>query len=165
LRACCYPGRPSLAFDLDSLLIHSVGGPAAVEKLRSASTIYSSSTTLLNGMAGKMRTYVVTPNQLCVELDLGPISTVQAFDGTTAWQRDFNGQISELSGSQRNSTRQAYFQTFSFLLPDRLAGGRSIWGCRAARRRLSQSGFHPFRRHRPLSTTWLPVGSSTMKWR
>jgi hypothetical protein len=120
---------PGYTFNLDSLLIQSVGGPTALEKLRSASTIYSSGTTILNGMAGRMKTYTVVPNRLCVELALGPISMVQAFDGVIAWQRDFNGQISELSGSQKNAILgQTYFQTYSYLFSDRLSGGKEYLG-------------------------------------
>ncbi len=117
------------AFNLDSLLIQSVGGPAALEKLRSVKTMYASGNANLSGMPGTMEIWVAMPNRLCVELRLGPFALMQVFDGTDAWQRDQNGQISFLSGHEKRSLlSQVYFQTYSYLFPDRLPGGKEYLG-------------------------------------
>jgi hypothetical protein len=137
---------PGYAFNLDSLLVKSVGGPAAVTKLLSVSTIYFSGAANLSGMSGQMKTYVAMPNRLCVELEVGPITLIQAFDGTDAWQRDFNGQISVLSGYEKRSTlSQAYFQTYSYLFPDRLPGGKEYLGIEERHGvACHKVGFYPF---------------------
>ena len=117
------------AFNLDSLLIHSVGGQAAVEKLRASTTIYAAGTAILNGLPGSYEVYVAMPDKLCMEMKLGQFSLAQAFDGTTAWQRDHNGQVSELTGYEKRALlSQVYFQTYSFLFDDRLPGAREYLG-------------------------------------
>ena len=117
------------AFNLDSLLVQSVGGPAALEKLRSVKTMYASGKANLNGMAGTLSILVAMPNRLSVELRLGSLSLKQVYDGVEAWQSDFNGQATLLSGhEERSLLSQVYFQTYSYLFPDRLPGGKEYLG-------------------------------------
>jgi len=117
------------AFNLDSLLIKSVGGPAALDKLRTVKTMYAHGIANLSGMPGTTEIWVAMPNRLCVELKLGPFTLKQVFDGTEAWQSDHNDQTSLLSGHEKRSLlSQVYFQTYSYLFSDRLPGGRQYLG-------------------------------------
>ncbi|MEW5796852.1 MAG: retropepsin-like aspartic protease [Candidatus Zixiibacteriota bacterium] len=133
------------AFNLDSLLIQSVGGPAAVDRLRNMTTSYAAGTAILNGLPGSYEVYVAIPDNLCMEMKLGPFALAQAFDGATAWQRDHNGQVSELSGYEKRALlSQVYFQTYSFLLENRLPGEREYLGIETrGGRPMHRVGFYP----------------------
>lgn len=110
-------------FNLDSLLVQSVGGPTAVEKLKSVATIYASGGATLTDMSGTFQIYVAIPDRFYMEMNLGPFTLVQAYDGVTAWQKDHNGMVGELSGfEKRTLLSQVYFQTYSFIFQDRLPG-------------------------------------------
>jgi len=132
-------------FNLDSLLVQSVGGPAAVEKLRSVTTISASGRLNLAGMSGTFQIYVATPDRICMQMNLGQFELIQAYDGVTAWQRDHNGMISELSGFEKRSLlSQVYFQTYSFLFPDRLPGQCEYLGLEQQQgRSCHKVGFYP----------------------
>jgi hypothetical protein len=115
--------KTTASFNLDSLLIESVGGPTALEKIRGARTIYASGNMSLNGMPGTFVSYVALPDKFYLHVDLSSFSVTQAYDGHTAWQRDLNGMVSELSGYEKSSLMtQVYFQTYSYLFDDRLPG-------------------------------------------
>jgi len=132
-------------FNLDSLLVQSVGGPVAVEKLRSVTTIYASGRATLADMLGTFQIYVMTPDQIYMEMNLGQITLVQAYDGVTAWQKDHNGMVSELSGfEKRTLLSQVYFQTYSFLFHDRLPGGSAYLGTEERKgRQFHKVAFYP----------------------
>ena len=116
-------------FNLDSLLVQSVGGPAAVEKLKSVTTVFASGRATMAGMPGTFQIYVATPDRICMQMNLDQFKLVQAYDGVTAWQKDQNGMVSELSGfEKRTLLSQIYFQTYSFLFRDRLHGGSEYLG-------------------------------------
>ena len=91
--------RPMVgAVDLDSLLVNSIGGPGALQALKNVESIHTSGKAFLSGMEGDFNTFFVAPSKYYVEVDFGPFSLVQAFDGETAWQKDHNGYVSELTG-------------------------------------------------------------------
>ncbi len=120
------PGYP---VDLDSLLVASVGGEAALERLRSVENIYSAGRISLNGQPGQFRMYLRGPDQIRFELVMGSFGMTQAYDGHYAWQQDHNNMVSELSGfEKRKLISQAYFQTFSFLFTDRMPGSKAYLG-------------------------------------
>jgi len=122
-------GAPATDFHLDSLLACSVGGNAAVEKLRSMGSIYASGTMSLNGTPGAFVSYVTLPDKFYLKVDLGDYSIIQAYDGVTAWQKDMNGMVSELHGYERRSLEsQVYLQTYSFLFQERLPGSAAYRG-------------------------------------
>ena len=132
-------------FNLDSLLVQSVGGPAAVEKLKSVTTIFASGRATLAGMPGTYQIYVANPDRIYMQMNLGQFTLVQAYDGVTAWQRDHNGMISELSGfEKRTLLGQVYFQTYSFLFHDRLPGGSAYLGTEERKgRQFHKVAFYP----------------------
>lgn len=129
LTALCAAQASERDFNLDSLLAASVGGAPAVERLRTARTMYSSGTVSLNGTPGTFVSYTTVPNKFYLRVDVGEYSIVQAYDGVTAWQKDMNGMVSELHGYERTSLEtQVYLQTYSFLFKDRLPGSVAYRG-------------------------------------
>ncbi len=126
---CLFALSTAAAFDLDSLLVESVGGEAAFERLRTVENIHATGEIKLNQQAGRFDMWVAVPNKVYLEVDFGPFSLVQAYDGTTAWQRDHNGSITELTGyEKRELLKQAYFQTYSYLFMERIPGGVTYGG-------------------------------------
>jgi len=116
-------------FDLDSLLVRSVGGTEAVEKLKETSTFYLSGPATIYGQSARYEMFVTVPDQIYLELSLGAVSIVQTFDGQIAWTRDQNGMVSELSGFEKQALLgQLYFQTYAYLIDGRLPGGKAYMG-------------------------------------
>ena len=110
-------------FNLDSLLVQSVGGPAALDSLHCVSSFRAEGVVDLNGQAGRFVELFSAPDYLYLEVKIGSIVLVQAYDGHHAWQKDHNGRISELSGYERKALlSNIYFESFSYLLPDRMEG-------------------------------------------
>jgi hypothetical protein len=140
-----FTAASGFGFNLDSLLVQSVGGPSALEKLRTVTTISASGRLNLAGMPGTFQIYVATPDRICMQMNLGLFELTQAYDGVTAWQKDHNGMISELSGFEKRSLlSQVYFQTYSFLFPDRLPGKYEYLGLEERQgRSCHKVGFYP----------------------
>ncbi len=109
---------PVAAVEVDSLLVASVGGPAAVDSLRGMTSYTAEGVVTLNGLPGRFTEYFVPPDRSYVRLDLETFTMVQAYDGLTAWQQDLNGQVSELAGYEKQEILKAmYFHSFSYLFP------------------------------------------------
>ncbi|MFH1374716.1 MAG: aspartyl protease family protein [bacterium] len=124
-----FAGVSAAAFNLDSLLVVSVGGPAARDSLQRLTSLYTAGTVDINGLQGRFEQYFVPPDRFFVELNFTNFSLVQAYDGWTAWQQDHNGQISRLEGfEKRELLKNAYFESCSYLLPDRLPGSIKYLG-------------------------------------
>jgi hypothetical protein len=110
-------------FNLDSLLVQSLGGPQARDKLLDGTSFRSAGSADLNGLRGRFQQVFVPPDKLYLELNLGHLRLVQAFDGETAWQIDANGRASRLSGFERRELlKSVYFESMSYIVPDRLEG-------------------------------------------
>ncbi len=141
-------GVSAAAFNLDSLLVVSVGGPAARDSLQRLTSLYAAGTVNINGLEGRFEQYFVPPDRFFIEVRFTGFSMVQAYDGHTAWQQDHNGQISRLEGfEKRELLKNAYFESCSYLLPDRLPGsveylGATIWEERV----YYEVAFYPFDR-------------------
>ncbi len=119
----------AVGFDLDSLLVKSIGGPEAVETLKATSTFYISGPATVYGQPASYEMFVTVPDQIYLELHLGAISIVQAYDGQVAWTRDQNGMVSELSGFEKQALlSQLYFQTYAYLIDGRLFGSKAYLG-------------------------------------
>ena len=117
------------AFDLDSLLVKSVGGEQAKDRMESVRTFYLKGNVSLNGMPGKMELAYLYPDRLLFRMDLGGFSLAQGVDGVTAWQQDHNGAVSELSGYEKRELRnQLFFYSCSYLFDDRESGGKEYLG-------------------------------------
>ncbi|MDX9858376.1 MAG: retropepsin-like aspartic protease [candidate division Zixibacteria bacterium] len=123
---------PAGALNLDSLLVQSVGGPAALDSLRTFHNYRAAGRVSLNGRPGEFTMFYAEPDLFYAEMRFGAISMVQAFDGSTAWMRDFNGQISELGGfEEKELLKQIYLQSFAYLIDGRVPGSTAYVGSAA----------------------------------
>ena len=153
---------PAVAVEVDSLLVASVGGPAAVDSLREMTSFTAEGAVTLNGLPGRFTEYFVPPDRSHLRLDLGTFSMVQAYDGRTAWQKDQNGQVSELKGYEKQEILKAtYFHSFSYLFPDRVPGDREYLGDTIlAGRDCRRVAFYPL--HRDTITAYYDTRTSLL---
>jgi len=111
--------------DLDSLLIETVGGREAFEKLAEVTSYHAEGTVFINSQQGHFVMEYASPDRVYLQVSIGELSLASAYDGKIAWQQDFNGAISQLGGfEERELVKQAYFQSYSYLYDDRLPGGK-----------------------------------------
>jgi len=122
-------GMAATALDADSLLIESVGGASAFDAIRTLTGYRAYGRVDLSGMPGQYRELFLPPDKLYIEIVAKGLTLVQAYDGRTAWQQDHNGRASELAGFERRELlKSLYFESFSYLLPDRMEGGAEYIG-------------------------------------
>ncbi|MDH4156226.1 MAG: retroviral-like aspartic protease family protein [candidate division Zixibacteria bacterium] len=113
---CALSAGSLYGFDLDSLLIKSIGGAPAYRALGSLAAYTVEGNVRINDMAGRFTEIYMAPNLFYLELDIEDFNQVQAYDGRTAWQRDQNGHVTELSGFEKKELLATlYFESFSFL--------------------------------------------------
>jgi predicted aspartyl protease len=106
------------AATLDEVLdMHKAAlGGAAVDSLQS---LLTTSTVEGMGMSGSDVTAAMKPDRFINEVHLGPIAHVTGTDGTTAWQIDYNGKVSELVGDDEVMVNiSAYFANYRYLAPE-----------------------------------------------
>jgi hypothetical protein len=136
----------SHAVNRDSLLAQSVGGPQAVERLRSLRSYDVAGRVSVAGQPGRFEMRYLFPDMARSDLTFGAITIVEAYDGAVAWTMDQNGSVSEISGYQeRELTEAVWMQSYSFLFNDRHPGGVEYLGM-AERdgRRYHLMAFYPF---------------------
>jgi hypothetical protein len=124
-----FPPPHARAFDADSLLIQSIGGIQALDSLRSVRYSHTEGRLTLNGQPGRFESYFAPPSSYFLRLRIGPIEMIQAYDGTTAWKIDHNGQVSVVEGYERRGIlKQVYFESGSFLVENRIPGDHKYIG-------------------------------------
>ena len=110
----------AVAINLDSLLTASIGGKAAMDTIQRLTSLVYEGKTRTGGLEGSFRAVIVPPDRLYFEMKSPSFSMTQGFDGLTGWQRDQNGQVSELSGFEKKLLlKNLYIESFSYLLPER----------------------------------------------
>jgi hypothetical protein len=83
----------------------------------------------MGGIEGEIRVWVMPPDKYRLEFKSPAISITRGFDGQLAWERDQNGRVLELSGLERELVeKSAYFESFSYMIPDRMKGSRDYKG-------------------------------------
>jgi len=111
------------AFNVDSLLIKSVGGQEAYTQLEELKSFSVEGTVNFNGSPGTFIEYFEKPNKLYLELKLSGMTLIQSYDGCTAWQQDHNGRVSELSGFERQALMTSiYMESSAYFFPERIPG-------------------------------------------
>jgi predicted aspartyl protease len=136
----------ALAFNLDSLLVQSVGGPEAVERLRSLRSRYETGSVSYSGRTGRYEDFFLSPDMVRSEMTLGPLKVVQAYDGAVAWTQDQNGAVSEIAGYQKREIAESvWMQSHSFLFKDRHPGSIEYLGLSERDgRQYHMVAFYPF---------------------
>lgn len=116
-------------FDLDSLLTESVGGIDAVTSIRNLDNYSSRGSVLINSQPGRFEQYFQSPDKSFRVISFGGLSLIQGFNGDFAWRQDHNGNVSSISGSEKRELMQDfYFESFSYLFSDRVAGRMEYLG-------------------------------------
>lgn len=106
----------SQSFNLDSLLIESVGGPVAVNKIESMKSYRATGKVNWNGIEGDYTAEFMAPNKLRIATDFGEFSMIQGYNGAMPWQQDIHGRVFELYGSERlELIRTVYLMSFAYL--------------------------------------------------
>ena len=109
------------SIDLDSLIIKSLGGQEALEKIKSLKNYRVIGKINWNGLKGNYKGQFKSPNKIKLTADFGSFSIVQGFDGTTVWQKDLHGRVYDLAGFEKKEfMRSVYVMSFAYALPGRL---------------------------------------------
>lgn len=112
-----------MAFNLDSLLLLSVGGEEGLRTIRAMSSFRATGEIVLNGQRGTFLEIVAPPNKIYYSLTFPDFNITQGYDGQDGWQSDLNGRISRISGFEMEALIQSlYLETYSYLLPNRIPG-------------------------------------------
>lgn len=105
--------------NLDSLITRSVGGPQAMERLKTLKSYKMTGKINWNGLDGAYTGIVKMPDKVKITADFGSFTIEQGFDGQTAWQKDIHGRVFDLAGFEKTELlRNAYFMSFAYALPD-----------------------------------------------
>jgi len=92
-------------------------------KIKEIETVRSIGTLELGGLTGRIEIVFSAPDKIYTVTDLTILKLVQAYDGRTAWMKDQNGQVLELTGMEKkNLITGAYMAGMSYLLDDRMPG-------------------------------------------
>lgn len=120
---------PIHSFNLDSLLIKSLGGEKALSSLKNMKTYQSTGKITLNDQRGTFQQFYMPPDKFYLNIELQSYSITQAYDGQTAWQKGINGQITEVSGfEKKDMLKNLYFESISYLFKDRMPGSKEYKG-------------------------------------
>lgn len=133
------------AIDLDSLLVQSVGGPAAYERIANMKSAYSEGDLLLNGTPGTFVSIQAPPDLMYSRIDLGSITMTQGYDGQVGWTTDLAGNPVIMSDLEVKETLKASFvPSYSYLIKDWIPGGKEYRGIvQNYDRRLHEVAFFP----------------------
>ncbi len=104
------------SFNLDSLLIQSVGGKSAATAFQKLTSIKMTGKLDLNGLHGTITSVYALPNKYHTEINFAAFSFAAGYDGVSAWQRNYNGQYAALTGYERDELVEGvYFESMQFL--------------------------------------------------
>jgi len=104
------------AVELEKLLVNSVGGERAMEKIRRTKSYHVSGSVSLNGMPGRFVEHVVPPDRYYMEMRFEQFNMIQAYDGHIAWQNDLNGQVSLIEGQEEKELlKNIYLASYAYL--------------------------------------------------
>jgi len=115
------------SIDLDSLIIKSVGGPKAIERIKSLKSYKMTGKINWNGLDGNYTGIVKMPNLVKVTADFESFSIEQGFDGQNAWQKDMHGRVFDLAGFEKTELmRNVYFMSFAYAVPGSFSGDAEL---------------------------------------
>jgi len=103
--------------DIDSLFIESVGGQKAYERLKRLKSFKLTGKIIWNGLEGDFTTIYQAPNKFITTSDFRHFIMARGYDGEIAWQKDFNGRNSKLSGYEKQEIiNNLYLLSYQYLL-------------------------------------------------
>lgn len=117
------------SFDLDSLLIKSLGGEKALTAVKNMTSYQTSGKFTLNNQTGTFKQYYQPPDKFYLEAKFLSFVLIQAYDGKTAWQKTMNGKITEMAGPEKDDMLSSlYMESVSYLLDGRFPGSKEYLG-------------------------------------
>jgi hypothetical protein len=120
---------PVLAFNIDSLLVKSVGGRQALDTLARVTGFRETGKVNLYGAAGKFVEIFQSPDRLYLEMIFPQYRIAQGYDGAVAWQIDLNGRVTEMTGNEkRELLAEIYFESQSDLFAGRMPAEKRYEG-------------------------------------
>lgn len=123
------PAQAQENVDIEKLLINSIGGEKALESLKNVENIENDGVVKLNGIEGTFKSIFEMPDKFYMKLEFPMFTMTQAYDGQTMWMEDMNGQISEISGVEKNEAlTNLYFESYSYIFKDRMPGSYQLKG-------------------------------------
>ncbi|UCD94667.1 MAG: aspartyl protease family protein [Candidatus Zixiibacteriota bacterium] len=94
-----------------------------IDKIKAVRSIRTAGRMEMGGLSGTMEVIFAAPNMMYASYDMGLLKFTQAFDGQTAWIRDQNDQVLELTGTEKKVIISgAYLIGMSFLIEGRIPG-------------------------------------------
>ncbi|HOP07801.1 MAG TPA: retropepsin-like aspartic protease [candidate division Zixibacteria bacterium] len=132
-------------FDLDSLLIQSVGGSEAYQRIVRMKSAYSEGDLLLNGTPGTFVSIQAPPDLTYSRLQLGSLVMTEGYDGQVGWTADLAGNPVIMSDVQTmESLRNAYIPSYSYLVEGWIPGGKEYRGIiQSYDQQLHEVAFYP----------------------
>ncbi len=139
-------------FNLDSLLIKSIGGQAALKTYSNMKYYTAAGRVDMYGQKGTIVEHVMPPDKIYLAMKFDAYSVAQGYDGKIAWQTDLNGKATEMSGFEaREMLKTVYFETASFVVPGRLPGDKKYEGIVVH----SDTAYH--------QVAFIPIGTDTIR--
>ena len=97
--------------------------PEQLQRIREVKTIETIGKLELGGLTGTIETIYSTPGKIYTTIDLGMIKMTQAYDGKSAWVKDQNDQLLELTGlEKRNLVSNVYIVGLCYFTSEGVPG-------------------------------------------
>lgn len=94
-----------------------------IKSIRTINSFRQTGKISFGGLEGNAEIIFQSPDKVMTNYDLGELKFSQIYDGNTAWMKDQNDQVVELTGNERQKViNTAYMAGFSYLLNDRMPG-------------------------------------------
>ena len=94
-----------------------------IEQAKKINSLKQTGTMQMAGMLGSCEIYFKAPNKVYVAIDLGIIESSEGYDGATAWMKDQNGRVEEITGNEKKRIiSNTYLTGQSYFLTDRMPG-------------------------------------------
>lgn len=101
---------PGFSQSVDDLIARNIAARGGIERLRAVSTRRIHARITMDGQAGSLQIEQKRPNLFRSEIAFGREKYIRAYDGSSAWEADAEGNISTLSSDERgNMARESDF--------------------------------------------------------
>lgn len=117
------------ATELSDVLAKHLQALGERDSLAAIKSMAAFSTINYVGISGKAVSYVRFPVQYYAKVDLAVLSQEKGFDGLTAWTKDHTGITRrDIPEELKPMINELYFESYSYLLPDRNQGTTTYQG-------------------------------------
>jgi hypothetical protein len=114
---------PIRAADLHSVLAMHLAALGDRDSLEAVMSVAMYTSVTYMSLEGKSESFIKFPSGYYERVVLPVGSQANGFDGITAWASDFNGIVRQQSpDEQKPIIDNLYFQSYSYVLPDRMPG-------------------------------------------